>query len=436
MKSFQHSIRDDNAESKTFIETEEEKGTSLEELKDATIKEMQKLLEGSKEFDTLKTAVCRITDCIETKTHDVFINIQDVLRIGALITQNLKPSISEVKDTCSFLSTVLQKDQYLLKNIRRMDDNKRYYTPESAPQRKSAIKLEESLLERNKYLTQIKEDTSINEEKLQDSFIEHEIVEFLKVLITHIKQCIRANQVNYAFTATDFLNLYCRIAILHSYVLWQVFCIKQRYGHDTKGVFDMIKSCHTSSLDMLTCLRNPAVEHAVFLGVFHISENENVEHYLKSLGIWTPDVDKSFYDKIYCIQWKYSPGVKLQMVTKSHCISGIEDKTEYSKFKFEPVGGREMDNICYIRSANSEYKDHYVQMKSDGSCRIVRNRSDQGEKWKLVQIMIHNNSSFLITSLDCPGMFLYLEDPACKAKGVENIDLVKEKGLWKFHEDY
>ena len=433
MKSFQHLVTGDHAESQTQIKTKNEKGTSLKMMTDAMLEEMKRLLKGDEEFDTLKTAVCSITDCIEIDTkNDVYKNIQDVLRIETLII-NLKTSISEVRGTCSFLSTVLQKDQYLLKKIERMkDDDKRYSTAKLAKLWESAMQHEESLLKINKNLTQIKEDAFKIEVDKKVTKIDH----FLKMLLSQSEQYIRVSNVEAALIATRIVNLYCRIATLYSYVLWQALCIMQECGYDTSATNKKIDWCHKSSLGMLACLEHPQVEHAVFLGVFHISMNENVDYHLKSLGIRTPVIDDSFYDKIHYIQWKYCLDVELHMEINNHCIVGIEGDNENGAFKFEPVRGREMDNLCYIRSANPEWKDHYIQMKSDGSCCIEKNKLDKGGKWKLVQVMIHNNPNFFITSFDYPGMFLYLESLKCKVKGEKKFDEVKEKGLWKIHEGY
>nr|XP_022291420.1 uncharacterized protein LOC111102824 isoform X1 [Crassostrea virginica] len=417
-------------------------------LKDATLEEMQRLLEDDQAFATLKGAVSRITHCIEndTGTDDVYKNIHDVLRIGTIISQNLKSSIAEVKVTCSFLSIVLQKDQYLLENIKRLDDDEN--KSELLQEWKSAVGLEESLLYSNTYLTQITEGTPKHVvDTLQNIISENEIVKFLKDLQSSAKTLIRESKtksnlvpnVKSAIQATKLVNLYCKIAILHSYVLWQVFCIKQGYGNDmstTKGVFKMIDWSHKSSLDMLTCLTHPKVENAVFLSVFHISENENVDRLLQIQDIEVPAVRGRLNDKEMHIQWSYSPDVALQMKKFSYGIWGTtETTTKKCKFIFEPVEGREMDDIFYIRSARSGWTNFYIQMKSDGTCQTVTNKQDVGVKWKLVSLMSDpKNPNFIITSLDWPGRFLYLDSPTVNIRGKRDLSRVKEKGLWKIRD--
>ena len=439
---------DELAESQKLLETSEEKRSSLYMFKDAMLEEMHKLLEEDQALDILKGAVSSITYCIknDTGTDDVYKNIQDVLRIGTLISQNLKSSIAEVKATCSFLSIVLQKDQYLLKNIKRLDDDENY--PELAHEWKAAVGLEESLLHSNTYLIEITKGSSKHVvDTLQNLISENEIVKFLKDLQSSAKTLIRESKtesnvvlnVKSAIQATKLVNLYCKIAILHLYVLWQVFCIKQGYGNDmstTKGVFKMIDWSHKSSLDMLTFLTHPKVENAVFLSVFHISENENVDRLLQIQDIEVPTFAERLYNKEIHIQWSYSPDVALQMKHYSYRIGGTtKTTTEECKFIFEPVKGREMDNIFYIRSACSVWKNWYVQMNSDGTCPTVKNKSDVGVKWKLVSLMSDpKNPNFIITSLDCPGRFMYLDSLTDNIRGKRDLEKVKEKGLWKIRE--
>ena len=439
---------DELAESRKLIETREEKESLLDTLRDGTLQEMQRLLEEDKAFATLKRAVLSITYCIDADTgmDGIYKNIQDVLQIGTIISKNLKSSIAEVKATCSFLSIVLQKDQYLLKNIKRLDNDINY--SELHHKWKSAIRLEESLLHSNTYLAHITEGTSKHlVDTLQNLISENEIVKFLEDLQSSVKTLILESKIKFtleekvksAVLATQLVNLYSKIAILHSYVLWQVFCIKQRYGNDkstTEGVYEMIDWSHKSSLDMLTCLMYPEVENAVFLGVFHISENENVEHLLQIQDIEFPAVAGRLCNKEIYIQWSYSPDVTLQMQKLSYGIWGsTETPTEACKFIFEPVVGREMDNIFFIRSARSGWTNWYIQIKSGGKCQTVKNKPDVGVKWKVVSLMSDpKNSNFIITSLDWPGRFLYLKSQTGEIRGKRNLEKVKEKGLWKIRD--
>nr|XP_022290822.1 uncharacterized protein LOC111102406 [Crassostrea virginica] len=437
----QHLESDELAESPKLTKTREEKECSLDTLRDNTLKEMKKLLKEGKAFATLNRAVLSITYRIDADRgmDDVYKNIQDVLQIGTIISQNLKSSIAEVKDTCSFLSIVLQKDQSLLKNIKKLDNDKNY--SELHHEWKSATKLEERLVHINTYLAQITEGTSKDVvDTLQNLISENEIVKFLEDLQSSAKTLIRESKIkSSAVLATQLINLYSKITILHSYVLWQMFCIKHRYGNDmstTKDVFEMIDWCCKSNLDMLTCLTHPEVEHAVFLGVFHISENENVDRLLQIQDIEVPAVRGRVNNKEMQIQWSYSPDVALQMKHFSYGIWGTtETTTKKCKFIFEPVEGREMDDIFYIRSARSGWTDSYIQMKSSGTCQTVTNKLDVGVKWKLVSLMSDpKNPNFIITSLDWPGRFLYLDSPTGNIRGKRGLQKVKEKGLWKIRD--
>ena len=94
-----------------------------------------------------------------------------------------------------------------------------------------------------------------------------------------------------------------------------------------------------------------------------------------------------------------------------------------------------MDDIFYIRSARSGWTDSYIQMKSDGTCQTVTNKLDVGVKWKLVSLMSDpKNQNFIITSLDWPGRFMYLDSPTGNIRGKRDLERVKEKGLWKIRD--
>ena len=461
LKSFQHLESDELAVSQKLLETSEEKRISLDTLKDATLEEMQRLLGEDQAFASLKLAVSRIKFCIEARTgmDGAYKNILDVLRIGTIISQNLESSIAEVKATCSFLSIVFQEDQYLLKNIKRLLDDENY---SALPhQWKSAAgELEESLINKNKRLTYLTEGTSKPEEDtLQYVISDNDIFKILDPFQSEFKRLIgELNskiplelKVESAVLATKLVNLYCKIASLHSYVLWQEFCIKQTDGYDkstAKGVFEMIDRRRKSNFDMLRCITHPKVEHAVFLGVFHISENENVEHLLQIRDIEIPAVTERLYNRNIHIEWSYSPDVVLHMKQPRYSIGGTtETTTEECKFIFEPEEKREMDNIFYIRSARLGWTDYYIQMKSSGKCqaieikidekksKTVRKKLEVGVKWKLVSLMNDKkNPNFIITSLDWPGWSLYLESHRGEIRGKRDLEKVKEKGLWKIRD--
>ncbi|XP_078325815.1 uncharacterized protein LOC111103528 [Crassostrea virginica] len=445
----QHLELDELAESQKLLETSEEKRISLDTLKDATLEEMQRLLGEDQAFASLNGAVLRIKFCIDADTgmDGAYKNIRDVLRIGTIISQNLGSSIAEVKATCSFLSVIFQKDQYLLKNIKRLDDDENYsalpYEWKSA-----AGELEESLIHRNIRLTYLTEGTSKPEvDTLQNVISDNDIFKFLNASQSEFKRLIGEPKskialelkVESAVLATKLVNLYCKIASLHSYVLWQEFCIKQTYGYDkstAKVVFEMIDRRRKSNFEMLTCITHPKVEHAVFLGVFHISENENVQHLLQIQDIEVPAVTERLYNRKMHIEWSYSPDVGLHMKDFRYSIGGTTNTTsEECQFIFEPVKGREMDNIFYIRSACSGWTNWYVQMNSDGTCKTVQNKLHVGVKWKLVSLMSDpTNPNFIITSLDCSGRFMYLDSPTGNIRGKRDLEKVKEKGLWKIRE--
>lgn len=377
----------------------------------------------------------RVTDT-ECKFVDVFDNVKHVLKFVNMITNNLNASKLELRATCSFLSTLLQKEQYSLENITKLSDQRTAYSQiddSSFILWSTAVSLEVSLIRSNRYLTNMDKDTSsdvIN--TIQDTISEKDIVKFLSTLETQAKELIRKSEVKSSCRACPYVNLYTKIAILHSFVLWQVFCIKRRSAYDkssTNGVFSMIESSRIYALEMLKCITHPNMKNAVFLSVFHFTKNENVLHFLEIHGIKTFVFDESFYDQRHYIVRDSPPCLRLQMKPLSFAIYGTET-SEGCEFIFESVNEQKLDNVCYIRSAQLDWKNYYIQMKSNGSCVAVKNKPEVGGKWKCVFIMNgKRHETFIISSIDWPGMFLYLSK-SC-AKGQTDLKKVMEEGRWR-----
>ena len=139
---------------------------------------------------------------------------------------------------------------------------------------------------------------------------------------------------------------------------------------------------------------------------------------------------ESFWGRKHYIQWGESPNVKLQMQSGifSYKVSGTNAVTDKCEFFFISVNGREMDNIYYIRSAH--WEDYYMRMSENGSCDAVKNKHEKGGKWKFVPLDI-NQSMFIISSVDWPWNFLYLEADGWSVKGESDLQKVKVNGLWK-----
>lgn len=387
----------------------------------------------------VKNAVLALKNCIDTNaTIDVIFNVKCFLRLGKLIINNLNSSALELKATCSFVSTVLQENEFSLQSISRLLDHpsKHCVKAEDLKMRRSAVAFEANLLNTNDYLTNIKEDASRHIfDTLENNISEQEIVRLLSKMHSRVEELIHKSDVESVQLACELVNVYFKISILHSFVLWHIFCIKLRSACDkssTKGVFSMVKNCQTSALNMLKCVTHPQVKNAAFLSVFHITENKNVSHFLEIQDIEPYVLDNSFYAQSHYIQRVFSPCLKLHLVSFKFGIYGTSETTEACKFNFEPVRGRELDNVCYIRSARLEWERFYIQMNSEGSCAAVKSRPKSGGKWKCVPLVTGNeHQKFIISPIDFPGWFLYMGSTKGYAYGQTDLQKVKKKGIWK-----
>lgn len=420
-------------------ETTEENGL-LEKLDDA-LNELQGLLSEERDLQLFENAVLTLNNCINTKAtnNDVFINVKHVLRLGKMIIKNLKSSVLEWRVTCSFLSTVFQENEFSLRSISTLPNQRNKYLEilEDRSYSKlwhSAVSVETNLLNTIDFLTNIKEDASSNLiDTLQNNINEQKIVKFLSKLQSRAEELIHKSEVKSARLASECVNIYFKIAILHSIVLWQVLCIKLRSACDessTQGVFSMVKNCNTSSLNMLKYITHPLVDHAVFLSVFHITDHENVLHFLQSQDIEPLVFDRKFFDQKHYIERVSIPCVRLHMKPFIYDITGTTETTEGCEFIFEQVNGRELDNVCYIRSAHQKWETYYIQMNSKEFCVAVENRPESGGKWKCVPLVTdEEHQTFIVSPIDSPGLFLYL-NTGC-ARGRRDLDKIKKNGLWK-----
>lgn len=420
--------------------TERERRHSMDIQINETLVEMQKLFAKEEELSVVKSAILGIKKNIETgdKSDHVFKDL-NLLKLLTMITGNSKTQEFELKATCCFLVNVFKKNQYSLQNIDKLSDQQRRYcvlTEDNDSMWSMAVGHEESLIRTNAYLTNIESASETVINTLQDNISEKEVVIFLTQLNSLANQLILQPEIKSARRATAYVNLYFKIAMLHSVILWQVFCIKSRSTYDkssTKGVYSLIERCHNCNLSMLRCITHRNVEHAVFLSVCHITDNENVLNFLQIQGIKPFVFDEDFYAHKHSIQWVKSPDVRLQMVPRGYAVYGTTDITEECNFRLVSVKGREMDNVCYLRS--EYWPKYYIQMYENGSIYAVQNIPEIGGKWKFVSLATNNeHPMFIIASIDWPGRFLYLESDRWYVRGKRNIEKVKNKGIWKICE--
>ena len=395
-------------------------------------------------LDLAKIAAKEIRKCnnTEPKTYDVFYNVIRLMKLAKIFADKPEMSIFELRPACSILTKVFRENECSLGHIKKLSDQREKYFKLLDDTGKNiwtkALSYENCLIGANFCFVKIEDHSEDLIDRLQNTFCEKEIAFFLSTLQSEVKELLSTNEKKAACQATAYVNLCCKIAILHSFVLWQAFCIMNRsvlFQSSSKVVLAMINRSLNSNLNMLKCITEPEIQNAVFLSVFNITENENVKHFLQIQDIET-HLDKQFYEQTYKIQWVYSPDVHL--AGKELTDSFFGSTKNIDKFQFQYVEGREFDNVCYIRNV-SQPSYPYIGIADDGSCKkCIKKSSTFKVKWKLISFgKDKKNRSFIVASADWPDRFLFLSSARECVTCRENrkIDPQKvEKGLWKILE--
>ena len=399
-------------------------------------------------LDLAKIAVKEIRKCNNTEptTDDIFCNVILLMKLARKFTVNAEMSILDLRPACSFLTEVFGKNECSLGHIKKLFDQQEEYLNLFDDTGKNvlddtaknmwtkAVSYEECLVNANVYFANIEDPSEDLLNRFQNTFSGKEIASFLSTLQTEMKKLMSKTEKKAARQATAYVNMCCKITILHSFVLWQAFCIMNSSAVNKPSnevVLAMINRSQNSNLNMLKCITEPEIQNAVFLSVFNITENENVKHFLQ-----IQDIATQFYEQTYKIQWVYSPDVNIELrgYTNSFCGS----TKHFDKFQFEYVEGREFDNVCYIRNV-SRPGNPYIGIANDGLCRECRKESSTFKvKWKLISFgKNEKDRRFVLASADWPDRFLYLSSAmgcvTCR-KNIEIDPLNVEKGLWKILE--
>ena len=395
-------------------------------------------------LDLAKNAAKEIRKCNNTEptTYDVFYNVIRLMKLAKMFADNPEMSVLELRPACSILTKVFRENECSLGHIKKLSDQREKYFKLLDDTGKNiwtkALSYEDCLIGANFCFAKIEDHSEDLIDRLQNTFCEKEIAFFLNTLQSEVKELLSTNEKKAACQATAYVNLCCKIAILHSFVLWQAFCIMNRsvfFQSSSKVVLAMMNRSQNSNLNMLKCITEPEIQNAVFLSFFNITENENVRHFLQIQDIET-HLNKRFYEQTYAIQWVYSPDVNLER--KDYTDSFCGSTKHIDKFQFEYVEERKFDNVCYIRNV-SRPGYPYIGIGDDGSCRECRKESSTFKvKWKLISFgKNEKDRRFVLASVDWPDRFLYLSS----AKGCvtcrdnRKIDPQKvEKGLWKILE--
>nr|XP_022295214.1 uncharacterized protein LOC111105304 isoform X5 [Crassostrea virginica] len=426
-----------------------EKGTAVcikqEESKKETVGSDDKSSDGDtlterqgQALNLAKNAVKEMRECNNTgaTTDHVFYNVILLMKIAKMFTDNPDMSILDLIPACSFLTKVFRKNECSLGHIKTLPGQQEECFKLLGKTDKTicnkVLRHEEYLLGTNLYLADLKDPSEDYTDRLKNILSDEEIASFLSTLQSEVKKLISKPKEKTACQATAYVNLYCKIQILHSFVLWQVFCIMNgsAYCHSSEKVLAMINSSQKTNLEMLKCITEPETKNAVFLSVFNITENEHIKHFFQIQNIET-HLDKRFYERKYELQWIRSPDVKLVMkrLTFKSAFGVYALTGQSNHFKFESVEGREFDNVCYIM-VELEERPLYIGISSDGECKthVHQIKKADGVRWKL---MSFGMDTFILASVDWSDMFLYFDLTNRRLKGTRDTEKVINRGIWK-----
>lgn len=404
--------------------------------------ELRRIVAGKKNEARVMESAKNVKECLESSDiGDVFLKLSSALNVASVIAP-FTP-LSQLVNTFHVLSKVFQKIGDTFHSHANSTELDKTYTELQRHQdtevRSDAIGLENALFNKNAYLNELNEHTSKNTiNDLENNIPVDRIVTFLGKLQGKIQELIQSQSVSLARRATVYINLYFRLSILHKLILWRVFCVKRKCGYDqtsTRGVLAMITESQRTDTEMLFTVCDANVQRFLFLTVFHPTEIEYFLNFLRIYKYKIPSIgqEEDFNSKTHAIRFKKSPEVKLEMSSwYGGRILATRRNSDACKFKFEPVKGRNLDNIFYLKSMH--WSEYYVFMGNDGTCQSVKKQPNTEGQWKLVRLENElGPPQYVISTLKWPGRFLYLES----ILGIESIKSTNDpkkamaRGLWE-----
>lgn len=413
--------------------------------------ELKNIFLKKENLESVRISAKEMKKCIESLETSKSIDYGEVCHKLATvlnIVSMIIPSIPLFKFTLTFscLSSVLKGIGDALQSLSKPFEQDKTYSElqgyEDSELRSEAIGFEKAFFNNNVFLNEIEmnaPESVIN--TLEDKIPVNDIVRFLGKLQAKTQELLLKPDVISACRAAKYVNLYFRLAILRKLVLWQVFCIKERSGYErstTKGVLAMITESQKTDLELVRYVTEANVEKAVFLTVFHPTENENFLHFLRIQEIRIPSIgqDKDFHNQVYAITLSNSPSMTLEMSSwYKGKINGTTGTSSACLFMFEPVKGRNLDNIFYLKSIR--WSEYYVLMCKSGTCYSVKGKPGTEGQWKLVRL--ENDigpPQYVMSSMEWPGRFLYTESTLWgpSVKSTHDLKTVRDKGLWELRD--
>ena len=382
----------------------------------------------------------------EVKKFDLStIDFEDVcqkIAVGINIAALLFPSIKVFKiafPLANLAKVFVELGKALESNNKAIEENKGHQRVQRTDIRTEANAFEKGLVTINAHLSVLRKAPEGVTEKLDFDISDSECVNFLQKLQGKTKSLIFASDMESARKAAEYVNLYFRIAILRTVLLWQVYCIKRRTEVNRSGVqniWEALVQSQKTDLEMLRLVTVAHFEKTMFLTVFHPNKNKNFLLFLRIQEYEIPCIaqDCRFTSQVHVIRSSNAPDVRLEMPSfhGSKCIVGTKEPTEACLCKFNPVQYRKLDNVFFITS--SQGSKRYVCMSENGTCFSQKEEPGEEGQWKLVRLKDTSGGSpqFILSRLKLPCMFLCMDSihNFSVITGTHDLEKVKACGVW------
>ncbi|XP_062574012.1 uncharacterized protein LOC134235865 [Saccostrea cucullata] len=407
-------------------------------------KELGKVFKGPKNSKETGNTVSELHKCVEEEVQeDIFSKLAKVCQCSKKIAENV-PVAESVAKTLGTITSIFQDvGDKMRVNVQKIQEDETYAPFERFQDSEitsEACGLEDLFYTTHAYLKGIHDEANDEEIKtLQDRVPIYKGVEFLGKLKAKIENLMTKPDIKSVSRAVAYIDLYSRLAILRTLVLWQLYAIKKSSNVDqasTSGVYAVIKETDKTDCEMVENVTKPSFEKIVFLTIFNPTELRHFQHFMrvKSINPFRLDEDDTFCSKMHLIRPAKWPEWHMKFGwDRQGSIWGEKNlRKRACKFLFEEVKERVIDNIFHIRSV--KYPTYYMIMESGqlGYCGSVEGLPGPEGKWKIIRFIEDRLPYYVMSPLSRPCFFIYMtSSPTGHVRGAYDLQEIRSKGVWQ-----
>jgi hypothetical protein len=239
------------------------------------------------------------------------------------------------------------------------------------------------------------------------------------------------------------LKLYVRVVVFKMFLLGQMYTVYNLHVREADSsqcdvtvslVREMFRLLEQSKR-FLSVQMQPCLEKATFFSLFHRTEFEEIELFLREHDLNLPRPEHYFRDKNFTIQ-EVSPGGRCMYLSKRNMIMRGKKRRadcDQGEFCFESIG---QDDLFYMKSLR--WPMVYVYVHENKYLYGSTNKPGNEGKFKIIRLLNNDNVRFLISVLKWPGNFVYITCSSfrcyIKMKRLDKENLCDERFLWEFKE--